>query len=205
MFGAPIERKDHALIACNAALEHRKYCEELQRTKEEFSPADNFHIHTRIGLNSGQIVAGNIGSKNRMDYTAIGDNVNLAARLEGVNKIYKTQIMMSESTYELIKDKFLCRELDRLRVKGKTEPTSVYELVDKNTPEAIGKNGWISEYEKALKFYRHSEWNKAIDIFERLSKNPINDKASGVMLIRCKEFKLDKPKEWDGIFTLEVK
>ncbi len=110
MFGAPIERKDHAIMACNAALEHRRYCEELQRTKEEFSPADNFHIHTRIGLNSGQIVAGNIGSKNRMDYTAIGDNVNLAARLEGVNKIYKTQIMMSESTHELVKDKFLCRD-----------------------------------------------------------------------------------------------
>jgi len=205
MFGAPIERKDHALMACNSALEHRKYCEELQRSKDKYSPADNFHIHTRIGLNSGQIVAGNIGSKNRMDYTAIGDNVNLAARLEGVNKIYKTQIMMSEATYELIKDTFLCRELDRLRVKGKTEPTSVYELVDENTPEAIEKNRWITEYEKALEYYRRAEWNKAIDIFEKLSENPINDKASAVMLERCREFKHDKPKDWDGIFTLEVK
>ncbi|MBN2018259.1 MAG: adenylate/guanylate cyclase domain-containing protein [Candidatus Cloacimonetes bacterium] len=205
MFGAPIQRKDHALIACRAALEHRRYCKDLIGSKEEFTPADNFHIHTRIGLNSGQIVAGNIGSKNRMDYTAIGDNVNLAARLEGVNKIYKTQIMMSESTYELIKDQFLCRELDRLRVKGKTEPTSVYELIDENTEEARRENAWIEEYVQALEYYRHANWNKAIDIFERLSQNPVNDKASGVMLERCKKFKHEVPKDWDGIFTLELK
>ncbi len=205
IFGAPIPKEDHAIMACSAALEHRKYCQKLQQEKQEFNAADNFHIHTRIGVNSGPIVAGNIGSKNRMDYTAIGDNVNLAARLEGVNKIYKTQIMLSESTYDLIKEQFLCRELDRLRVKGKTEPTSVYELLDENTEEAILNNAWIKDYEEALSYYRNSKWNKAIDIFERLSKNPINDKASGVMLERCRKFKHEIPKDWDGVFTLEVK
>jgi len=205
IFGAPIPKNDHALMACRAALEHRKYCQKLQEEKQEFDAADNFHIHTRIGVNSGQIVAGNIGSKSRMDYTAIGDNVNLAARLEGVNKIYKTQIMLSESTYDLIKKQFLCRELDRLRVKGKTEPTSVYELIDENTEEAIRNNAWIKDYEEALSHYKKAEWNKAIDIFERLSQNPTNDKASGVMLERCRKFKHETPKDWDGIFTLEVK
>ena len=205
IFGAPISKKDHALMSCRAALEHRKYCQKLQQEKQEFNAADNFHIHTRIGVNSGPIVAGNIGSKNRMDYTAIGDNVNLAARLEGVNKIYKTQIMLSESTYELIKEKFFCRELDRLRVKGKTEPTSVYELIDETTEEAIQKNAWINDYATALSHYKKAEWNKAIDIFEGLSQNPVNDKASGVMLERCRKFKHEIPKGWDGIFTLEVK
>ena len=205
IFGAPIPRDDHAIMACRAALEHRRYCQQLQEEKQEFNSVDNFHIHTRIGLNSGPIVAGNIGSKNRMDYTAIGDNVNLAARLEGVNKIYKTQIMLSESTYDLVKDQFLCRELARLRVKGKTEPTSVYELLDENTEEAAQKNAWIEDYAKGLSSYKNAEWNKAIDIFERLSQNPVNDKASGVMLERCKKFRHEIPKDWDGIFTLEVK
>jgi len=205
IFGAPIPKKDHAIMAYRAAFEHRIYCRKLQEEKQEFNAADNFHIHTRIGVNSGPIVAGNIGSKNRMDYTAIGDNVNLAARLEGVNKIYKTQIMLSESTYDLIKKQFLCRELDRLRVKGKTEPTSVYELLDENTEEAVRKNAWIEDYAKGLSYYKKAEWNKAIDIFERLSQNPTNDKASGVMLERCRKFKHETPKDWDGIFTLEVK
>jgi len=205
IFGAPIPKKDHAIMACRAAFEHRIYCRKLQEEKQEFNAADNFHIHTRIGVNSGPIVAGNIGSKNRMDYTAIGDNVNLAARLEGVNKIYKTQIMLSESTYDLIKKQFLCRELDRLRVKGKTEPTSVYELLDEKTEEAVQKNAWIEDYAKGLSYYKKAEWNKAIDIFERLSQNPTNDKASGVMLERCRKFKHETPKDWDGIFTLEVK
>ena len=154
LFGAPITRKDHALIACDAAHTHAQYRKELLE-KVSLEPAERLHTLTRIGINSGPIVAGNIGSSQRMDYTAIGDSVNLAARLEGVNKIYKTNILISEDTFRLVKDNYLCREIDYLRVKGKTKPTRIYELVDEKKSKL--KPAWILDYEFALSLYRKGE------------------------------------------------
>lgn len=202
LFGAPIARKDHALLACEAAYAHKQIRVELEKNKQ-LTAADQLHTKTRTGINSGLLVAGNIGSDKRMDYTAIGDTVNLASRLEGVNKVYQTNIIISEHTYEEVKEIFLCRELDSLRVKGKNEPTRIYELIDKH--ENQQKPDWIKSYEAALELYRQGEWKKAADEFKQLVDGPTADTAAKVMLDRCLYLIKNPPDKWDGILTLEVK
>jgi len=202
LFGAPISRDDHARLACEAAFAHKQIREALNNSGQ-LSAADQLHTKTRTGINSGTLVAGNIGSDKRMDYTAIGDTVNLASRLEGVNKIYQTNIIISEKTYLDVKDIFLCRELDFLRVKGKNEPTRIYELIDKL--ENNSKPDWIKIYEEALDLYRKGIWKEAAAKFEKLTTDPVKDTAAKVMLDRCKYLMKNPPANWDGILTLEVK
>ncbi len=205
LWGVPIPRKDHALLACQAALAHRVYSLELLRTKPELTAAENLHLFTRVGVNSGKIVAGNIGSERRMDYTAIGDAVNLSARLEGVNKIFHTNIIISESTYQQVSDLFICRELDYLRVKGKKEPTRIFELLDEKANSAKIDYSWIAEYEKALELYRKGDWKEAILIFQALNEGDLKDQPSLTMRERCEYLIKNPPATWDGILTLEVK
>jgi adenylate cyclase len=205
LFGAPIERDDHALLACRAAYSHKKLREELEQ-KQELTATEKLHLQTRIGINSGPLVAGNIGGEKRMDYTAIGDTVNLAARLEGVNKIYQTNIIISQATHEQIKEHFLCRELDSLMVKGKTEPTCIFEIIDVIAETMdLSKFVWIDMYKQGLGFYREGKWQEAGEIFEELSGDPYNDNASQVMLTRCMYLLEFPPKKWDGILRLDVK
>ncbi len=124
-WGAPLEVKDHAVRACNCALLQKAKLEELNRN---WPPEKRIAIG--IGLNTGIMTVGNMGSPGRMNYTLMGDNVNLGARLEGTNKVYGTMIIVSEYTYALVKDQFVFRELDTIRVKGKNRPVVIYELVD---------------------------------------------------------------------------
>jgi len=205
LFGAPLPRDDHALLACQAALAHRDYSLQLQEDDGDLTPAAHFHLNTRIGMNSGPIVAGNIGSERRTDYTAIGDDVNLAARLEGVNKVFKTKIIVSESTHDLVEEEFIFRELDLLRVKGKTMPVKIYELVDSVDSARDKDYSWIPQYEEALSAYRAAEWKKAVKLFTELAEGTHKDSASQTMLERCELLKKDHPEAWDGIFTLMSK
>jgi len=124
-WGAPLPQEDHAILACKCALRQMERLRELNAGWPEA-----VRINIGIGLNSGIMTVGNMGSPTRMNYTLMGDNVNLGARLEGTNKEYGTNIIISEFTYGLVKDKFLCRELDNIRVKGKNKPVIIYELVD---------------------------------------------------------------------------
>jgi adenylate cyclase len=124
-WGAPIPQEDHALLACKCALKQMQLLDELNK---QWPPEKQIHIG--IGLNSGVSTVGNMGSEGRMNYTVMGDNVNLASRLEGINKQYYTSIVISESTYEKVRDRgAICRELDDIRVKGKKKPVRIYELV----------------------------------------------------------------------------
>ena len=125
-WGAPLPAADHAEMACKCALQQMRLLKELNANW----PATR-QINIGIGLNSGICTVGNMGSQGRMNYTVMGDNVNLASRLEGINKQYYTNIVISENTYEKIKDKgFITRELDDIRVKGKRKPVTIYELID---------------------------------------------------------------------------
>ncbi len=124
-WNAPVEQEHHAELACRTALEMMEVLHQLN----EGWPADK-KLNIGIGMNTGIMTVGNMGSKSRMDYTLMGDNVNLGARLEGTNKIYGTNIIISEFTYEKIKDNFLCRELDNIRVKGKQQPVKIFEVMD---------------------------------------------------------------------------
>jgi adenylate cyclase len=124
-WNAPIEQEDHAVLACKSALEMMDVLHSLNKSWPE-----NKKLNIGIGLNTGTMTVGNMGSKSRMDYTLMGDSVNLGARLEGTNKIYGTNIIISEFTYEKVKDSFTCRELDNIRVKGKLKPVKIYEIMD---------------------------------------------------------------------------
>jgi adenylate cyclase len=124
-WGAPVPQPDHALLACKCAL---KQMERLAELNEKWPPERRIDIG--IGINTGIMTVGNMGSPMRMNYTLIGDNVNLASRLEGTNKTYGTNIILSEYTYGLVKDKVLVRELDNIRVKGKNKSVLIYELID---------------------------------------------------------------------------
>ena len=204
IFGAPLPRDDHALLACRAALAHRDFSSQLGSGKE-LSVAGQFHRRTRLGIHSGNIVAGNIGSERRMDYTAIGDTVNLSARLEGVNKIFKTKIILSHATFKQIKNEFICRELDFLRVKGKKTPTRIYELIANRKLADPDRYQWIEKYHEALSAYRQGNWKKAGSVFESLAHGTPPDPASVVMLERCRYLTNHPPRHWDGIIKLEVK
>jgi len=197
IFGAPISMKRHAFYACKAALAHKKFSE------TDSSEVASLHENTRIGINSGIIVAGNLGSERKTDYTAIGDDVNLASRLEGVNKVYKTKIIIGDSTFRLVKHDFICRELDKLRVKGKIHPTSVYELIDEKTGNE--KLKWIAEYESGLHFYQKGEWDNAIEKFKLVLKEKEDDYPAKLMLNRCETLKKENPKNWDGVISLKTK
>ena len=124
-WNAPVEQERHAEFACRTALEMMEVLHALNDGWPE-----NKKLNIGIGLNTGIMTVGNMGSKSRMDYTLMGDSVNLGARLEGTNKIYGTNIIISEFTYENIKDKFICRELDNIRVKGKLKPVKIFEVID---------------------------------------------------------------------------
>ena len=204
IFGAPIPRKNHALLACRAALAHRDFSIKLG-SGNHLSVSDQFHNRTRLGIHSGKIVAGNIGSSRRMDYTAIGDTVNLSARLEGVNKIYKTKIIISDATFRLINNEFICRELDFLKVKGKKTPTRIYELITHREHDTDDQYQWIEKYHEALEIYRRGNWEKAGTLFEALARERLADPASLVMAERCEYLIANPPTHWDGILKLEVK
>lgn len=124
-WGAPLPQADHAMLSCKCAL---RQMEELRRLNESWPPERRLNIG--IGINSGIMLVGNMGSLGRMDYTLTGDNVNLGARLEGTNKAYATNIIISEYTYGLVQDRVVARELDNIRVKGKNRPVLIYELLD---------------------------------------------------------------------------
>jgi len=124
-WGAPLPQEEHALLACKCALKQMQALEKLNQNWPE-----ERRIDIGIGLNSGIMTVGNMGSLGRMNYTLMGDNVNLGARLEGTNKAYGTHVIIGENTYALVKDKVVTRELDNIRVKGKFKPVMIYELVD---------------------------------------------------------------------------
>ena len=202
IFGAPLPQQDHALRACLAALDMTQELYEMQ--KEEQTPGTP-KLAAGIGINTGWMVVGNMGSESRFDYTVLGDNVNLGSRLEGLNKEYGTNIIISEFTYENIKDQILCRELDLVRVKGKDKPVRIYEVL--NRLDAPDKDQeLVTLFHKALAYYRQKNWLEAIALFQKaLQLNP-QDHPSQLYLSRCDQLiQSPPPTDWDGIFTFKTK
>lgn len=202
-FGAPLEQPDHAVKACLATIDNQQRLRELNA---KFKEEGRLQIQARIGLNSGRVLVGNVGSTNRLSYTVIGDEVNLGARLEAANKYYGTYTMISERTYELARDHIEARELDMIRVVGKEKPVKVYELIDRKGKIQEAKREVIQLYEEGLQMYRKKEWQKAIGMFqEALNKDP-NDGPSLTYMERCKGYIQDPPLEnWDGVYVLTAK
>jgi adenylate cyclase len=201
-WGAPLDQPDHAEMACSSSLEMIDKLRDLQKKwKKEGIPS--FEIG--IGLNSGNAIVGNMGSSNRFDYTAMGDNVNLASRMEGLNKIYGTNIIISGNTHKIIKENFETRKLDAVKVKGKKKPILIYELLSQKDRLSKKQNDFVRFYETGLELYFKREWKQAIKSFQEALKL-IENNASQVLIDRCQEFlKNPPPRDWDGVWEMETK
>ena len=201
-WGAPLEQPNHAEMACSSSLKMMKKLKELQnKWKKEGIPS--FDIG--IGLNSGEAIVGNMGSSNRFDYTAMGDSVNLASRMEGLNKIYGTNIIITENTQKVVKDKFETRKLDVVQVKGKKKPVYIYELIFEKDKLSKKHRDFVKLYEESLELYFKKKWKAAIKSFQAALKFK-DDAASQVLIDRCKGFlKNPPPKEWDGVWEMKTK
>ena len=204
VFGAPIHSPDHAAEACYTALEMQtKLCELREKWKAEGKP----ELTARIGLNTGPMIVGNMGSKKRFDYTVMGDAVNLASRLEGVNKQYSTDIMISEFTLEQCKEDVVVREIDLIRVKGKAEPVRIYEVLgrsDDGLPEEM--KSIIEHYSAGLEAYRLREWEDGIKAFQQALEIKPDDGPSLTYLKRCEGYSAaPPPDDWDGVYVMTTK
>ncbi|MEC4818651.1 MAG: GAF domain-containing protein [Scytonema sp. PMC 1069.18] len=205
VFGAPLPLTDnHAWRAVQSALEMRQRLAEFNqhRTFQE-QP----QIRIGIGISSGEVVSGNIGSQKRMDYTVIGDAVNLGSRLEDVTKEYGCDIILSEFTYQLCSDRIWVRELDRIRVKGKHQAVNIYELIgDRNTPLDAKTQEFLSHYHHGRDAYLNRNFQKAIHCFEAAKKIRPHDRAVHIYLERSCKYILYPPSHfWDGVWTMMSK
>ena len=205
VYGAPIEMEDHALKACRTGLEMLEKLKELRRLWAEKDPTIP-HVDCRIGLNTGVIVVGNMGSQDRFDYTAVGDDVNLASRLEGAGKEYDTNIIIGEATHEQVKGEMVCRELDLIEVVGKTKPVRIYELLGENGRASENQVQLANAFRKGLRAYQSQQWDSAIKIFSQINGHYPEDGPTKVFLKRVAEFKKNPPpKDWDGVFVMTTK
>lgn len=202
VYGAPLDLPDHPFKACQSALEMIK---ELKRLNEKWIGEGRQAFDIRIGLNTGPMMVGNMGSKQRFDFTAMGDSVNLGSRLEGANKSYKTSIMIGERTYERVKDEFVCMELDSVRVKGKKKPVKIYNLVGHKDlpgiPEEI-----VIQFNEAVTAYKERKWDEAMQIFENIAAVDPGLYAAELYIERCNNFKKSPPPpDWDGVYVMTSK
>jgi len=202
-WGAPHHNDQQATDACRAALRCREVSEELNRKWiEQGKPT----FLTRLGLHTGEAIVGNVGSNERMNYTAMGDTTNLASRLEGANKVYGTQILVSEATYVQTADEFLFRPVDLVRVKGKQQAIAVYELVA--DPVYVGEEfvERCATFFVAFAAYRNQEWDKAIACYEALLESMPDDSLAQLYVHRCRLLADDPPgPDWDGAFEMLTK
>jgi class 3 adenylate cyclase len=199
---AMFEGPDKELNAARAACEIRY---KMALEKEIAQAANKKAVAIGIGINTGPVVFGSVGAHDRMDFTSIGDTVNLAARLEGANKQYGTKTLITEAVYVNIKEEFLCREIDFLTVKGKSQPVRVYEVLQRRTNATPKLDDLADRFEKGLTAYRKQDWGSAEQIFLHLMKE-YDDETSEIFLKRVSMFRKNPPHaDWDGVFDLTVK
>ncbi len=197
-WNAPEKVEGHEILACRAALRCRAAIKKLFDSPE-WGDAPRFE--TRFGLNRCTASVGHFGAPDRLNYTAIGDGVNLASRLEGLNKFYGTQIIVSESIHAAAKESFEFRQLDQVAVKGKTEGAVIYELLADQV-DGTARPQWFDYYEQAFAFYQRGEFQKALELLEKQSE----DAPSRVLAARCNEWIAHPPSgAWTGIQVFDAK
>ena len=199
IFGAPIEQPDHAERACAAALAMRAHRNALHA---EWAQIGRPPLIARTGINSGLMLAGNLGSKYRLAYGVLGDHVNLGSRLEGLNKVYGTEILIGENTAQLVEQSFLLREIDLVRVVGREQAVRIYELLaTSGTSLPSAQEQAFSAYAAGLEAYRQQRWADALGLFEAALALWQGDGPARTMADRCQIYqKTPPPEEWDGVF-----
>lgn len=196
IFNAPLDLPGHAEHACLTAV---KMLQELEQLNQTFGKRGMHTIDIGVGINTGPAIVGNMGADIRFDYTAIGDSVNLASRLEGLNKYYRTHILVSEETFrQVAANRFVFREVDRVKVKGKHQPVLIYELMVRNQE-------LLPDFEKGLEKYRQQQFEAAKQIFDNLITK-YSDGPSGLYSERCNEYLREPPPpDWDGVYIAKEK
>jgi adenylate cyclase len=201
-WGSPYPQRDHASGACRCALEMIAGLEELNR---KWAEQGRRQISIGIGLNTGPVNVGNMGSDKRLAWTVMGDNVNLASRLEGMTKQYRSRVIISESTYTEVAHQFVAREVDRIRVKGKKQPVVIYELLAPIS-EHQAYSTLLTQYNAALSAYRSQNWREAAGKFGELLAVYPDDGPTQVLLQRCIEFMEEAPDpDWGGVYVIKSK
>ncbi len=201
-WGAPLEDKDHARHAIQAGYD---MIERLQALKHEFKERGWPEINIGVGINTGEMSVGNMGSEFRMAYTVLGDTVNLGSRLEGLTKNYGVDIIVSETTKEAVPD-YIYMKLDRVKVKGKNEPVTIYQPVAPIEEISHDEEIEIDEYDKALDYYYRQEWDKAKSKINLLQQSYSRKKVYEIYLERIESYFDEPPPEsWDGVFTHTIK
>lgn len=203
-WGAPVYNEQHSTLACRAALRmQRKLAEMREQWRREGHPA----LDSRVGINTGEMLVGNMGCLEVFDYTVMGDAVNIASRLEGANKSYGTKIMIGQETRDEVGDAFATRPLDLIRVKGRAEPVDAYELLaesEDELPPALRET--LPAYEAGMRAYRARDFAAAEREFSRVFERVPDDGPSRTYLERCRQFIVEPPPEdWDGVHALTEK
>ncbi len=204
-FNAPLDDENHAANACEAAVKMKRIETDLNERflQQRLTPNP---IATRIGINSGEMVVGNMGTERQMDYTIMGHAVNLAARLEGVNKQYGSAILVSEETRRLAGDRFLFRPLDRVRVVGVNEPVQLYELLDERDAASSELIERLDAFEQALEQFRAHQFSRAGQLFSQIVEDAPNDIPAKRYAERCEKYVQNPPPaDWDGVYKLSEK
>ena len=213
-YGAPIDVDDHEYWACKTAIEMQDKLAVLRESWQAEGdrwPEIVHNMQNRIGISSGQMVTGNMGSEARMNYTMMGDNVNTAARLESSAKQYGIYIQIADSTYQSVKDKVVVRDLDNVVVMGKNEPVKVWELISEVGQEPDQYKKILPAYHEALDLYKNQEWSKAIEAYK--ASDALEDMFGGrktnpsrIYIPRCEHYLENPPgDDWDGVWTLTSK
>ena len=204
VFGAPLELEDHAWRAVQSALDMRQ---RLKIFNERRIIQEQPQIRIGVGISSGEVVSGNIGSHKRMDYTVIGDGVNLSSRLETVTKEYDCDIILSEFTYNLCSERIWTRQLDTIRVKGKHQAVNIYELIgDRSMRLTDSTHEFLSHYHAGRRAYLSRDFQCAVICFDAARRIRPSDKAVAIHLERCSNYlKKPPPPSWDGVRVMEVK
>ena len=203
IFGAPVEQADHAQSACAAAIAMR---EQRGALAEEFAKIGRPPLRARTGINSGTMLVGNVGSKYRFAYTVLGDHVNLASRLEQLNRIYGTETIISEHTAALVTNAFILRQLDMVRVKGREQALRIYELVGTANMVQPPKEQRVLElYPEAFEAYQQQRFAEALEMFSHCLVLLPEDRPSRLMADRCRLYGEHPPENWDGVFEHQTK
>lgn len=200
-WGAPNELKNHEYLACQSALK----CNELIRNlSNKWVREGKPKFKTRIGIHTGEVIVGNIGYEKRIDYTVIGDNVNLASRLENINKYYSTEIIVSETTRDIVRDDFEFRTLDKISVKGKLKPITIYELLAEKGKLNKGYLKLYQIYDDGVNYYFDGNWEKTIKYMDALLQYK-KDIPASIIKQRAEAYLKNPPENWNGVFTFQKK
>ena len=200
IFGAPLRTEDHAVRACAAALDVQA---EVDRIRAEFAAQGLPDVYTRVGVNTAVMFVGNFGSEQLFNYTAMGDGMNLASRLEGANKPYGSRILIGPRTHALVAEAFETRELDRVRVAGKHEAVAIHELLCKKGELPAQKQRVCALYAEGLGLWRASRFGEARDVFARAVALDPEDAPSRALLARCDRHLTSAPAAFDGVVDLD--